>query len=308
MRDDRLRLIFTCCHPALAPGAQVALTLRLLGGLTTPEIARAFLVPEPTMAQRLVRAKGKIRDAAHPLPRARPRPISPSGSRAVLAVVYLIFNEGHTASAGERLVRDDLCAEAIRLGRLLVELMPDEPEAAGPARAHAARSSRAARRARRPAATSSSSPTRTAARWDRAPDRRGPGAGAPLPAPQPARARTRSRRRSTPSTATRPRPRTPTGARSSRSTTSCWRIAPSPSSRSTARSPWPRSTARRPRSRSSTSSTSTATTVFHAIRADLLRRAGRPGDAAAEYEAAIAATGNAAERRFLEARREGLGG
>jgi len=130
VHDDRLRLIFTCCHPALATAAQVALTLRLLGGLTTPEIARAFLVPESTMAQRLVRAKGKIRDAGIPY-RVPDAEDLPHRVRTVLAVVYLIFNEGYSASSGEHLVREDLCAEAIRLGRVLVELMPHDSEVLG---------------------------------------------------------------------------------------------------------------------------------------------------------------------------------
>src|SRR3954470_2611968 len=128
--DDRLRLVFTCCHPALAAPAQVALTLRLLGGLTTAEIAHAFLVPEATMAQRLVRAKAKIRDARIPY-RVPAEEELPARLQAVLAVVYLVFNEGYTASSGDRLTREDLCAEAIRLGRLLVELLPEADEARG---------------------------------------------------------------------------------------------------------------------------------------------------------------------------------
>ena len=127
--DDRLRLIFTCCHPALRMDARVALTLKTLGGLTTAEIARAFLVPEPTMAQRLVRAKHKIREAAIPY-RVPPAELLPERLPGVLAVLYLVFNEGYAATSGP-LIRTDLCDEAIRLARTVVTLMPDEPEVRG---------------------------------------------------------------------------------------------------------------------------------------------------------------------------------
>jgi RNA polymerase sigma-70 factor (ECF subfamily) len=128
--DDRLKLMFTCCHPSLALETQVALTLHTLGGLSTPEIARAFLVPVPTMAQRLARARSKIRNAGIPY-RVPPAHLLPERIDALLAVIYLIFNEGYVSTAGDSLIRADLCAEAIRLGRVLVGLMPDNAEARG---------------------------------------------------------------------------------------------------------------------------------------------------------------------------------
>jgi RNA polymerase sigma factor (sigma-70 family) len=144
--DDRLRLIFTCCHPGLPPDSRVALTLRLVGGLTTAEIARAFLTPEATVAQRLVRAKRTIRDDALPYEVPGAGELA-ERLPAVLAVIYLVFNEGYAAHSGDALVRHDLCEEAIRLGRMLAELMPDEPEVLGLLALMQLQASRAAARA-----------------------------------------------------------------------------------------------------------------------------------------------------------------
>ena len=221
VQDERLRLIFTCCHPALAPEARVALTLRLLGGLDTAEIARAFLVAEPTMAQRLSRAKAKIRDAGIPY-RVPEADELPARLAAVLAVVYLVFNEGYSASSGAELLRDELCDEAIRLGRMLLELMPQEPEVRGllalmllidarraaRVRFAAAHSCRLADQDR--SALASSAASRKARRCCASAWR------ATVPAP------TSCRPPSTPCTVTRSTRRTPTGARSSRSTISGW--------------------------------------------------------------------------------------
>jgi RNA polymerase sigma-70 factor (ECF subfamily) len=300
VRDDRLRLIFTCCHPALAPHARVALTLRLLGGLTTAEIAHAFLVPEPTMAQRLVRAKGKIRDANIPY-RVPNESDLPERLAAVLAVVYLVFNEGYTASSGDRLVRDDLCAEAIRLGRLIADLMPDEPEVIGLLALMLLIESRRAARAT-PEGDLVLLADQDRSRWDHALVAEGRALvrrclRRDQPGPYQIQAAINAVHSDAPSAAL----------------TDWWQILRLYDQLMTL-APTPVVALNRAIAVAEVDGPAAALALvddlaldgyhlFHAIRADLLRRLGRREEAALAYEAAIGLAENAAERSFLERRR-----
>ena len=303
VRDDQLRLIFTCCHPALAPEARIALTLRLIAGLAVPEIARAFLVPEATIAQRIVRAKKKIRDAGIPYRVPRDSEL-PDRLPFALAVVYLVFNEGYSASSGSSLVRVDLCAEAIRLARLLSSLMPDEPEV------HGLLALLLLTEARRPARVDPCGapvllPDQDRSRWDRALVTEGQGLVRDLvrrnqPGPYQVQAAIAA-----------------VHSAAATAAETDWRQVVALYDILMGLAPTPVVALNRAVAVAEVSGAAEALRLvdeldlesyhlFHATRANLLRRLGRDAQAAAAYDAAIALAGNEAEQAFLLARRNSL--
>ncbi|HEX9065436.1 MAG TPA: RNA polymerase sigma factor [Streptosporangiaceae bacterium] len=303
VNDDRLRLIFTCCHPALARTAQIALTLRLLGGLETPEIARAFLLPEPTVAQRIVRAKRKIKAAGIPY-RVPGDADLPGRLDAVLAVIYLVFNEGHTGTGSDALLRTDLCEEAIRLGRVLAGLMPDEPEVLGLLAlmllTHARRMARTA-----PGRPLVLLPDQDRSLWDQAQISEGQDlVRRCLRRDQPGPYQIQAAIAAVHSDATD-------------ASRTDWRQILALYDQLLAIAPTPVVALNRAVALAEVHGPAAGLTVldelelpdyylFHAVRAGLLRRLGRPGEAAEAYDQALALTANAAERAFLSDQRKAL--